>query len=178
MSKKIDGKKFKIAVKSLNDVLVADKAEKIKVVGVKKEEVLESFTTSVQGYIDNDKVSDLPDEVIDFYNEFIADDSADDSAEEEKEKAPKEGKKKKEKKEKKEKAPSTKITRETSIGLVLKGRKSITIEDLIEKSDDLYVKKGGTSNKSQAERGIKRMIKYLVPMEIITVEGEKIIVSQ
>ena len=79
MSKKIDGKKFKAAVKALNEVLEADELDKIKVVGVKKEEVIEAFTTNVQSYIDKDKVSDLPDAVIDFYNDFIADDDSDDA---------------------------------------------------------------------------------------------------
>lgn len=109
MAKSIPAKEFKAAVKSLNEVLAEAEEEKIKIVGVKKEVVVEKFTNSVLNFIDEDRADELPDNVIDFYNDHIA--SEDEDEEPEEKPAPKKkpaGKKapaKKKPAEKKEKKP-------------------------------------------------------------------------
>lgn len=108
MAKNIPGKEFKEAIKSFNEVLKAAKSPAIKFVGVKKEAVLKDFIAKVLGYIDNDKVAELPDDVIDFYNNHIVEEDPKDSKkkkEKPKKKPEKKEKKKQEKKEKKVKAP-------------------------------------------------------------------------
>lgn len=86
MAKSIPGKEFKAAVKALNKVLKADKKEIIKLSGgAKKEDVVISFTEAILEYIEADKVEKLPDEVIDFYNDYVveAEEEVEEEAEEE-----------------------------------------------------------------------------------------------
>jgi len=100
MAKNIPGKEFKEALKALNEVLKTAGEDTIKVVGIKKEVVVEEFTNKILDFIEKDKAADLPDETIDFYNKFIVIDDADDTDDADEEK-PKKGKEKKPKKEKK-----------------------------------------------------------------------------
>jgi len=72
MAKSIPAKEFKSAVKSLNGALTKAGDDKIKIVGVRKEVVVEEFTNTVLDYIDEDNAEALPDDVIDFYNDHIA----------------------------------------------------------------------------------------------------------
>jgi len=73
MKNQISVNKFKGAVKSLNEFLKHNDRNKITVVGVKRQQVMEVFTNTVLDFIDNDIAEELPDDVIDFYNEYIAD---------------------------------------------------------------------------------------------------------
>jgi len=95
MAKEIPGKEFKSSVKEFNTLLKKNEESTIKVVGVKKEAVVEEFTNKVLDYIEKDKAADLPDEVIDFYNTYIVEDEKDeegDDAEKPKEKGKSKGK--------------------------------------------------------------------------------------
>lgn len=111
MAKKIPSKEFKIALTGLNDVLKKADKKPIKFVAVEKEVVVENFIKTIVSFIDADKIVELPDNVIDFYNTYIVDDEdGDDGGGEAGEETPapakKKGKKeKKPKKEKKEKPP-------------------------------------------------------------------------
>jgi len=113
MAKKIPSKEFKIALTGLNDVLKANDQPAIKFVGVEKEVVVESFVKKISEFIDSDKIGDLPDDVIEFYNKHIVEDDGDDddgdTDTDTKETKPKKEKKTKKepkpKKEKKEKVP-------------------------------------------------------------------------
>jgi len=78
MTKSMPNKEFKEAVSALNAVLKADEKSTIKIVAVKKAKVIEDFTNAVLDFIENDKIKALPESVIDFYNEFIAEDAPDD----------------------------------------------------------------------------------------------------
>lgn len=71
MAKTIPAQKFKDAIKALNEVLKANDEEMIKYVGVKKEVAFENFTNKILDFIEKDRAVDLPDVVIDFYNNYI-----------------------------------------------------------------------------------------------------------
>ncbi|MHA1658270.1 MAG: hypothetical protein ACTSUT_04000 [Promethearchaeota archaeon] len=73
MVKKLPANKFKDAVKALNEVLKKANTPTIEFAGIKKMDVVEQFTRTILDYIDNDKVIDLPDEAIIFYNSYIVD---------------------------------------------------------------------------------------------------------
>lgn len=109
MAKEIPTKEFKTALTALNSLLKDSEGENpIKVVGVKKEKVITDFTNKVLDFIEKDNAADLPDVVIDFYNNFIVDDDDEadaKSAKDDKKKPAKEKKKPKEKKPPKEKGP-------------------------------------------------------------------------
>ena len=105
MAKNISFKEFKIAVKALNGVLKSAGTKTIKVVGVKKEEIIEEFTKTVVGFINDEKTSDLPNTVIDFYNNSIVGDDEDDDQKDGKKK---DGKKKDAKKDAKKDKKKTK----------------------------------------------------------------------
>jgi len=105
MAKNIPTNEFKAAIKEFNKVLKSVEKKTIKFVGIKKETVLEEFTKHVLNFIENNKASDLPDIVIDFYNTHIVQDE--NSTEDKKEKKKEKKEKKKEKKEKKEKKAKT-----------------------------------------------------------------------
>lgn len=107
MAKSIPTKEFKVAVKAFNTVLKNSEGETpIKVVTVKKEKILENFTNKVLDFIEKDKAADLPDEVIDFYNEHIVEEEEEKENSSDKEKKSK--KKSKENKNKKKNSPPKK----------------------------------------------------------------------
>ena len=118
MAKNIPAAEFKAAVKLINKVLKENEEEPIKIVGVKKEDVVEKFTKIVMNFIDEDRSDELPDEVIELYNTYIAVEDEDEEEQGTEEAAPKtktktkgKGKGKpaaKEKKEKKAKTPKEK----------------------------------------------------------------------
>jgi len=159
----IPAKEFKAVVKSLNKVLDDDGQDKIKIVGVKKAEVESAFTDSVNGYIEDDNASALPDDVIDFYNKYIANDDDDEADDEKEEKKSKKSSKKKEKKEKKKKAPNfipSMKNREASCVDALK--KGGQMDTIVAKADAIYVKASGKEpNIKQSKRLMERAIKYL-----------------
>ncbi len=111
MAKNIPAKEFKAAVKALNVILKEAEEAPIKIVGVKKEQVTEDFTNIVLNFIEEERSEELPDEVIEIYNTYIATEDTDDE-EEEKPKSKTKGKagakkgKAGAKKEKKEKKPA------------------------------------------------------------------------
>ena len=110
MAKSIPAKEFKAAVQAFNVVLKeADGENSIKVVAVKKDQVIEDFTNKVLDFIEKDKAAELPDIVIDFYNDYIVEENSTEAEE----KAAKDAKKKsdKKKKEKKVKTGPSKIGR-------------------------------------------------------------------
>ena len=84
MAKSIPAKEFKAAVKSLNEVLAEAEEPKIKIVGVKKEDVVEEFTNTILNFIEEDRADELPDTVIEFYNEYIANEEEEEEQEEKK----------------------------------------------------------------------------------------------
>ena len=65
----IDAGELKAAVTALNKMI----DPKIKLIGAKKPAVCEKFKEAVQKFIDEDTVDQLPDVVVDFFNENIAD---------------------------------------------------------------------------------------------------------
>lgn len=81
MAKSIPAKEFKEAMNDLNKILGKNK---IKIVGVKKVEVIEQFTDSVLDFIDNGKDAELPDSVINVYNTYIANEEGEEDEAEEK----------------------------------------------------------------------------------------------
>jgi hypothetical protein len=99
MARAIPATEFKEAIKALNGVLKKDGGKPIKVVGVKKEDVLKEFTDNILEFIENDKVETLPNNVIEFYNNHVATDDSgdegDDAGAQKKEKTAAKGKGKK-----------------------------------------------------------------------------------
>lgn len=103
MAREIPAKEFKEAIKALNGLLKEEGEDTIKMVGVKKVDVIENFTTIILGFIEEDKSDKLPDNVIDFYNEYIVADESEEGedsedSEEEAEETEDAGKKKSTKK--------------------------------------------------------------------------------
>lgn len=72
MAKVYPAEELKPAIKTLNVVLKKNKTPLIKVVGVKKEEIVKSFTEHLLDFIKDGREAELPDEAIDFYNNHIA----------------------------------------------------------------------------------------------------------
>jgi len=66
----IDAKVLKATVNDLNKILGAK--GKIKLVGAKKVDICNAFKAKVEEYIDNDTTDDLPESVVDFYNNNFA----------------------------------------------------------------------------------------------------------
>jgi outer membrane biosynthesis protein TonB len=83
MSKNFTSKDFKAAVKSLNNFLEEEGEDKLKFVGVKKEVVLADFTEAIIGVIEDGDAEKLPEDVIDFYNTYIAVETEEEPEEEE-----------------------------------------------------------------------------------------------
>lgn len=86
MAKTIPASEFKVAVKALNAVLKENEETPVKTVGVEggKAVIIENFTNVVLDYMDNDRTEELPEEVIDLYNEYLVDDEDGDEEPEEK----------------------------------------------------------------------------------------------
>jgi len=128
MSKNFPSAEFKTAVKALNVVLKEEKMSVIKIVTVKKEKVIESFTTSVLDFIDNDNVAALPENVIDFYNAYIVSDEDSESGDVVPEKSDPVAKTKKTKKEKKVKPVKEKKVKKEKVqkapGIIILGIKA------------------------------------------------------
>jgi len=76
-----DAKELKAAVKALNDS--GELEDKIKVVGVSNDDLLETFTEAVELLYEAE--IDVPNEAIEFYNSVYAEDSAEEGEEEEEE---------------------------------------------------------------------------------------------
>ncbi len=154
-AKNISFKEFKTAVKALNKVLTESGSKAIKVVGVKKEVVIEKFTNVVLEFIDENKTEDLPNTVIDFYNNSIV--GAEDETEDNKPSP-----KKKEKKEKKPKrdffVPNKSGRPKFIVESLKKGGKQA---DIVQRADDAYVKDGGASNIKQSNRLFENAVRYL-----------------
>lgn len=72
MAKVIPAKEFKKAIQELNKLLKTKGEESIKFVGVKKEDAITNFTNKILDFIEKDIAVELPDAVIDFYNNYIA----------------------------------------------------------------------------------------------------------
>lgn len=159
MAKKLPKDEFKSALTALNEVLKESGDTQIKFVGVKKNEVVENFTKKVIEFIEQEKIEKLPDEVINFYNDHIANEEPDDDDKEEKTTK----KPKKEKKPKKPKKswfiPSESGGRPKNVIDALK--EGGTQKDIIQKADDLCVKAGGTSNLGQTKRLFENAVRYL-----------------
>lgn len=84
MAKEIPGKELKTVAKEFNILLKKLGEEQIKVAGtgLKKEDVVAEFESKVKEFIDADRTSELPESVIDFYNEYMTDDDGDDGEDE------------------------------------------------------------------------------------------------
>jgi len=166
MAKNISFKEFKSAVKALNKVLAESDATTIKIVGVKKEEVIEEFTNAVLGFIDDNNTGELPNSVIDFYNHSIV--GAEDETEDNKK--PAKTKEKKEKKPKRDFFVPNKSGRPKFIVEALKKGGSQT--DIIKRADDSYVKKGGTSNLKQSARLFENAVRYLYYADVLEISDK------
>lgn len=202
-TKELDPKELRSMVKALNDTGLLD--VKMKVGNKSNEDVSKSFAAGVLEIVGKDKLNDIPDDIINYYNEnFASDDDGEDGEDEptpeptpepekkgkenketspaaakkdprKKDKPAAEKKEPKEKKEKKEKAEKEhKFTREASIALTLKKVGSISIEDWLKNSDALYVENGGESNADQAQKGVKRIMKYLTALELVEVKDNTV----
>lgn len=162
----IPAKELKAAVKALNDAGLLD--AKIKVVGVKKDAVVSAFTTGVMGLIEDGNQDEMPEAVIDFYNEHIAVEG--DGDEEDDKKDDKKDDKPKERKPRSRSLPTNK-TREASIVTALK--KGGTAEAVIKAADEAYAKSGGGSNLSQSKKLFDRGVKYLYAADAVTIKDGK-----
>lgn len=74
MAKAIPATELKNAVKALNVVLKKNKETPIKIVGTKKEDVVEAFTNTILDFIDKNKAKELPKAAVDVYNNYIVPD--------------------------------------------------------------------------------------------------------
>ena len=151
--KKFTPDQLKNAVKELNAIL---ETGKIKSVGQKTEVILKSIETVVLKFIEDDKTGDLPEVVIDFYNDFISDDE-----EETKEEKPAAKGKKTEKTETKKadtKKTETKPEKEEKKSGKKSDRqvRSRSGNGLVAKAVDAYMNKG--------LRTTKELVEYLTPL--------------
>ena len=173
MAKAIPAKEFKAAVKALNATL--DKENKIKVVGVKKEDVVEAFTNQVLDFIENDKASDLPEEVIDFYNDHIVDDGTDEGDEEKTEEKPKgkakgKAKAKKEPKERRTHFVPNKNGRPLHVVAAIK--EGGTQDEIVARADEMYIESGGSSNENQSKRLFENAVRYLFYADVLEISDD------
>ena len=81
MSTEITVDELKAVIASLNKVLDT----KIKTIGKKRNDIIESFKSNVEKFIEEETTDQLPEDVIDFYNEYFAEEEeAEEEAKEEK----------------------------------------------------------------------------------------------
>ena len=149
MAKVIPGKEFKEAIKALNEVLKVAEEDSIKIVGIKKEVVVTEFTNKVLDFIENDKAQDLPDAVIDFYNNYIVEGEDEGGEAEKKPVADKAADKSKKKADKDAKTAADKATKDAA-----KVKKKA-------ESDATKAKKKADSGPSIVNLGVKAWIKGL-----------------
>ena len=95
--------------------------------------------------------------------------------EEEKEKPAPKPKAKKEKKAKEKKAVSNGVTRSVATATVIKNNKSLTLEEWAEKSDSLFVEKGGSSNLKESGFSVRRALQILEAFGVVKSDGEKVV---
>ncbi len=150
---------------------------KLKTIAISKENLAKNFDTAIKS-IPNEVVNELPDDIIDFYNEFFAEPDepaehtepepvakAEEAPKEKKEKvekAPKEKKEEspKEKKEKVEKATKEKKVAELSVFGHKLGSQSAILDDLL--NTDVGISLEKLSEKSgRSPLGVKSHIKHL-----------------
>lgn len=105
MSKKLSNKILKPVVKSFNPLLEKEGMEKIVVVAKSHEDIKNQIQKAVSTLAEAEKVNDIPDDVIDFFNNYCV------AAGEDEDENP-EDDDKKEKKEEKEKKPKKTVARD------------------------------------------------------------------
>jgi len=188
MSENLPKQDFKEAVKALNEVLKKEEMEVIKLIGVKKEVIKAEFTNVILDFIEKDKVSDLPDNVINFYNDHIAnaeeteeesEEEAEEVDEDEEKSVTSEKKVKKTKKTKKTKKQKTtksatkkglpsENTREKSCVDAL--RKGGSFDEVVAMANDIYVEGGGSENIKQSGKLMDRAVKYLYFANVLEIK--------
>ena len=78
----------------------------------------------------------------------------------------------------KKEASNTPTTRVFVIGKILKGTKNITIDNLIKKADDEYVKIGGKENLKESRTSVLKALHVLQGFDAIEFDGEKVSVKK
>ncbi|MDP8268195.1 MAG: hypothetical protein P9L97_05650 [Candidatus Tenebribacter davisii] len=160
MAKVIPGKEFKEAIKALNEVLKVAEEDSIKIVGIKKEVVVTEFTNKVLDFIENDKAQDLPDAVIDFYNNYIVEGEDEGGEAEKKPVADKAADKSKKKADKDAKTAADKATKDAA-KVKKKAESDATKAKKKAESDATKAKKKADSGPSIVNLGVKAWIKGL-----------------
>lgn len=180
MAEKVKFNELKKAIKAFNELEFVE--EKIKIVGVKKEDLYEKFLTAIEDVVD-DHEEELPEEVIEVYNvlagtgeEEEETEEKEEEEEEEEEKPKKEkkkeaakGKDKKETKPKKEKAKKISWI-EASVQAI---KKSKTKQQAIEKAQDIFKEGGGKVTKDVekwAALNVGRAERVMVLVEVLDVD--------
>ena len=119
------------AVKALNDTGLLE--EKIRVAGIKKEEIVEKFTKAIEGF---EEGAELPAVVIDFYSDLYADEIEEEPEKEEKEEKKEKVTKKDKKTTDKEKKETRKTGKKSRYGHA-EGSQAAQLDDLLYKGATL-----------------------------------------
>lgn len=136
--RKINEKEFMVAVEALNTYLKTKEKEEIKIEGLSIEDQIQAFLNPIIEAAENNTAGELPAEVIEFYNNHLADDEPEEEPEKKPEEKPK--KEKKAKKEKKEKKPKKTVEKDAygcTVGsgankINMLAEKGMTIKDIIQ----------------------------------------------
>lgn len=192
----IPADQLKAAVVEINKLL--DK--KIVLVGKKKSAVCQAFNDAIVAMIEEDTTDQLPESVIDFYNDFIADEEEEKQDEKPVGKGGKksgtktdtktdskktdgkktgtktdgkktDGKKTGTKTDSKKTGTRSKFPREKSVVMAIK--KGGTYDAIVTLADSIYVENGGESNKAQSKKLVDRGLKYLEYAEVLVSNNGK-----